>query len=123
MTLGDVIDTLRNLSVQPPAQGINRTAPVKASPPLMSPAAVGVPVISPVAVFRLRPAGNGWGSAGSERIGAAPMHAGGAAEWADIFAGLAITGHFLSRDVLTDRHADPLAARARLVAMLKRAVA
>ncbi len=30
MTLGDVIDTLRNLSVQPSAQGINRTAPVTA---------------------------------------------------------------------------------------------
>lgn len=60
-----------------------------------------------------------------EKLFALPafLHAGGAAEWADIFAGLAITGHFLSRDVLTDRHADPLAARARLVAMLKRAVA
>jgi DNA repair protein RecO (recombination protein O) len=60
-----------------------------------------------------------------EKLFALPafLHAGGAAEWPDIFAGLAITGHFLSRDVLTDRHADPLAARARLVAMLKRAVA
>ncbi len=30
MTLGDVIDTVRDLSVQAPAQGINRTAPVTA---------------------------------------------------------------------------------------------
>ena len=49
--------------------------------------------------------------------------AGGAAEWPDIFAGLAITGHFLGRDILVDRRADPLAARERLVARLKRAVA
>jgi DNA repair protein RecO (recombination protein O) len=48
---------------------------------------------------------------------------GGAAEWPDILAGLAITGHFLARDLLTDRRADPLVARERLVAMLKRAIA
>jgi DNA repair protein RecO (recombination protein O) len=48
---------------------------------------------------------------------------GGAADWPDILAGLAITGHFLARDLLTDRRADPLVARERLVAMLKRAVA
>ncbi len=48
---------------------------------------------------------------------------GGAAEWPDIVAGLAITGHFLARDLLVERRADPLIARERLVAMLKRAVA
>ena len=49
--------------------------------------------------------------------------AGGEAQWDDVFAGLAITGHFLARDVLIDRRVDPLAARARLVDRLKRAVA
>lgn len=48
---------------------------------------------------------------------------GGAADWPDILAGLAITGHFLGRDLLTDRRAEPLDARERLIAMLKRAVA
>lgn len=51
------------------------------------------------------------------------LRAGGAAEWRDIIAGLAITGHFIERDVLTDRRADTLAARGRLVDRLKRAVA
>ena len=41
----------------------------------------------------------------------------------DLLAGLAITGHFLTRDILTDRRAEPLAARERLVDRLKRAVA
>ena len=48
---------------------------------------------------------------------------GGAADWPDILAGLAITGHFLERDLMTDRRTEPLAARARLVERLKRAVA
>jgi len=48
---------------------------------------------------------------------------GGAATWPDIMAGAAITGHFLARDVLTERRANPLAARERLVDRLKRAVA
>ena len=48
---------------------------------------------------------------------------GGAADWPDILAGLAITGHFIERDVLTERRADTLAARGRLVERLKRAVA
>jgi DNA repair protein RecO (recombination protein O) len=43
--------------------------------------------------------------------------------WDDLFAGLAITGRFLARDVLTDRRADVGAARERLVERLKRAVA
>jgi DNA repair protein RecO (recombination protein O) len=34
-----------------------------------------------------------------------------------------LTGHFLARDILVDRRADPLAARDRLVDRLKRAVA
>ena len=37
--------------------------------------------------------------------------------------GLALTGHFLARDVLVDRRAEPLAARDRLVDRLKRAIA
>lgn len=51
------------------------------------------------------------------------LREGGAADWPDILAGLAITGRFLERDLLTDRRAEPLAARARLVARLHRAVA
>ncbi|MFZ5747553.1 MAG: DNA repair protein RecO [Pseudomonadota bacterium] len=66
------------------------------------------------------------GAAGySARLFAMPpfLRAGGAAEWSDILDGLAITGHFLERDVLTGRAAEVLAARARLVERLKRAVA
>ncbi|WP_380781842.1 DNA repair protein RecO [Sphingomonas sp. R86520] len=48
---------------------------------------------------------------------------GGEADWPDIFDGLRLTGHFLARDILVDRRADPLAARGRLVDRLKRAVA
>ncbi len=48
---------------------------------------------------------------------------GGAATGEEALAGLAITGHFLARDVLTDRRRDVLAARERLVARLQRAVA
>lgn len=51
------------------------------------------------------------------------LAAGGAADWSDIIAALAITGHFLERDLLADRRAGPLAARDRLVDRLKRAVA
>jgi DNA repair protein RecO (recombination protein O) len=45
---------------------------------------------------------------------------GGAAEWPDVFAGLAITRHFLARDLLIDRQADVMASRERLVDRLKR---
>lgn len=45
---------------------------------------------------------------------------GGGDAWADILAGLAITAHFLARDVLTDRRAAVLAARDRLVDRIKR---
>lgn len=48
---------------------------------------------------------------------------GGPADWDDIFAGLALTGHFLERDLLTGRAAQLLPARHRLVDRLKRAVA
>lgn len=60
-----------------------------------------------------------------ERLFALPdfLVAGGAADWPDILAGFRITGHFIARDVLTDRRADLLAARERLVDRLKRAVA
>ena len=47
--------------------------------------------------------------------------AGGAAEWADILDGLALTGHFLARDLLIGRTAEALTARERLVERLKRA--
>ncbi|MGK6356370.1 DNA repair protein RecO [Sphingomonas sp. DT-207] len=48
---------------------------------------------------------------------------GGAAEWDDILGGLRLTGHFLERDLLIGKGAELLAARARLVDRLKRAVA
>lgn len=51
------------------------------------------------------------------------LTAGGAAAWGDVLAALTLTGHFLERDVLVDRRRDTLAARDRLVARLKRAVA
>lgn len=46
-----------------------------------------------------------------------------APDWPDILSGLKLTGHFLARDVLTDRRAETLAARERLVERLTRAVA
>lgn len=46
---------------------------------------------------------------------------GGAAPWEDIIDGLRLTGHFLMRDVLTDRAAPLLDARERLVDRLRRA--
>lgn len=46
---------------------------------------------------------------------------GGRADWSEIFAGLAITGHFLARDILIERRATVLAARERLVDRLHRA--
>ena len=42
------------------------------------------------------------------------------AAWSDIFDGLRITGHFLTRDILIERQADVLAARERLIGRLKR---
>jgi DNA repair protein RecO (recombination protein O) len=46
---------------------------------------------------------------------------GGAAGWDEVFDALAITGHFLARDLLNDRKADVLAARERLLDRLRRA--
>lgn len=48
---------------------------------------------------------------------------GGPADWDAILGGLRLTGHFLARDLLTAKSAELLAARARLVDRLKRAVA
>ena len=46
---------------------------------------------------------------------------GGAAGFPDILDGLALTGHFLMRDVVTDRAAPIGEARARLVERMERA--
>src|SRR5262245_29740424 len=49
------------------------------------------------------------------------MREGGTAAWPDILDGLELTGHFLLRDVLTDRSAPVAEARYRLVERLRRA--
>lgn len=46
---------------------------------------------------------------------------GGSASWTDIIDGLTLTGHFLVRDLLTDRAAPVLGGRERLVDRLRRA--
>jgi len=46
---------------------------------------------------------------------------GGAAAWPDILNGLQLTGHFLLRDVITDRSAPVAEARVRLVDRLRKA--
>ncbi|WP_260597937.1 DNA repair protein RecO [Sphingomonas endolithica] len=51
------------------------------------------------------------------------LRTGGEAGWRDILAALKVTGEALEADILTDRRTDTLAARARLVERLKRAVA
>jgi DNA repair protein RecO (recombination protein O) len=51
------------------------------------------------------------------------LRTGGEADWADILAALRLTGEALEADILTDRRAETLAARARLIDRLKRAVA
>ncbi|WP_066664613.1 MULTISPECIES: DNA repair protein RecO [unclassified Sphingomonas] len=51
------------------------------------------------------------------------LRQGGAAEWGDILDGLRLTGHFLDRDLLHGKTAEVLAARARLVDRINRAVA
>lgn len=48
---------------------------------------------------------------------------GGAAEWEAVLQGMAITGHFLARDLLIGRSADVLPARMRLLDRMQRAVA
>jgi DNA repair protein RecO (recombination protein O) len=47
-------------------------------------------------------------------LGAAPS------DWDDIYDGLALTGHFLARDLLIERQSEVLAARGRLLDRLKR---
>lgn len=49
--------------------------------------------------------------------------AGGQPDGAAITQGFALTGHFLARDLLTERRAEPLPARDRLIDAVKRAVA
>lgn len=51
------------------------------------------------------------------------LRTGGEAGWADIMAALKVTGAGLEADILTDRRAETLGARARLIERLKRAVA
>ncbi|MBX9731000.1 MAG: DNA repair protein RecO [Sphingomonas sp.] len=51
------------------------------------------------------------------------LRIGGPADWPDILAGLAITGHFLERNVLIDKRREALTSRTRLIDRLKRAVA
>ena len=46
---------------------------------------------------------------------------GGQAGWPDILDGLALSGHFLMRDLITDRAAPVAAARERLIERLRRA--
>lgn len=50
------------------------------------------------------------------------LGSGGAADGPEILDALAITGHFVARDILTGRSAEPLAARERLVDRLRRAI-
>jgi len=49
------------------------------------------------------------------------LREGGRGSWAEIAQGLETTGHFLARDVLTDRSMPLLEARVRLVERLRRA--
>ena len=49
------------------------------------------------------------------------VRAGGSASWREIDEGLALTGHFLLRDLITERLRSVAEARARLVERLRRA--
>lgn len=51
------------------------------------------------------------------------LRTGGEAGWADIMAALKVTGAGLEAEILTDRRAETLSGRARLIERLKRAVA
>lgn len=51
------------------------------------------------------------------------LRTGGEAGWADIMAALKVTGTGLEADILTERRAETLSGRARLIERLKRAVA
>jgi DNA repair protein RecO (recombination protein O) len=48
---------------------------------------------------------------------------GGPPDWADIMAGLKLTGHFLARDLVVARQADLFASRERLLDRLYRIAA
>lgn len=48
------------------------------------------------------------------------IESGADASWRDILDGLRLTGHFLARDILVDRRADALDARARMIERLRR---
>ena len=50
------------------------------------------------------------------------LREGGEANWPDIMDGLALTGHFLRRNLLGDRRVDVFAARERLTERLKRVI-
>ncbi len=49
------------------------------------------------------------------------VRAGGPGNWSEILDGLSLTGHFLMRDLVTDRAAPVAAARERLIERLRRA--
>jgi DNA repair protein RecO (recombination protein O) len=49
------------------------------------------------------------------------LQGGGAGNWTEVFEGLRLSGHFLARDLLTDRSAPLLQARARLIDRISRA--
>lgn len=51
------------------------------------------------------------------------LRTGGEAGWGDILAALKVTGAALEADILTERRAETLSGRARLIERLKRAVA
>lgn len=51
------------------------------------------------------------------------LREGGAGDWPQVIAGLRLTGHFLTRDLLSGRAAEALGARERLLDRLNRAVA
>lgn len=51
------------------------------------------------------------------------LRTGGEAGWVDIMAALKVTGVALEADILTERRAETLSGRARLIERLKRAVA
>lgn len=63
------------------------------------------------------------GAAYADRLLALPafLRDGGAADWDAIRDGLRLTGHFLRRDLLTERRGIVLAARERLIVRLQRA--
>jgi DNA repair protein RecO (recombination protein O) len=52
-----------------------------------------------------------------------PLSSAGDYEWSDILAALRVTGRALARDLLTERRAETLRARERLIDRLKRTVA